>query len=555
MPSSNSMFNGFEGNLKLDDEVEKDSALVIDSNSASRSITTQNLRAFGFGTVRQVSRLIDGRNMLESQRFNLVVCDYNFDAEAASGVQLLEELRRENMLPYSTVFVMIASEATYAQVAEAAESALDGYLIKPFSANSLGERIKEARQRKRVLSPIFEALELREYDTAAQLCVERFESRGLYWLYAARIGAELLLRERRNEEAAALFKAVMEAKTVPWARLGVARAHFAEGDIAKARRSVEDLLEEDPLYADAHDVMGRVKMEMGQMDEARKSYERATSLTPECILRLQHSGTLSFYSHDYDTAADLLQQAWSIGKRSRLFDVLSMLLLAFIRYDTKQTGALQIAFENIKRFSESHPHSNRLRRFTRIAEVLVEVANGRAKHGCGLAHQLYVDALQPAFDLEAAMNVMSLLVRLVPLGFTSFEFEAIGRKIARRFAVNRAADQVILSAAMNRSDVEQWLGEALADTSRVAEAAVDLSLKGDHKSAVESLLIYGEQTCNARVIELAGSLLKRNRDKIEGVKALLDTQGVLSRRFCVPSTHIAGIRRSGRSSGGMLLKG
>jgi len=555
MPSSNSMFNGFEGNLKLDDEVEKDSALVIDSNSASRSITTQNLRAFGFGTVRQVSRLIDGRNMLESQRFNLVVCDYNFDAEAASGVQLLEELRRENMLPYSTVFVMIASEATYAQVAEAAESALDGYLIKPFSANSLGERIKEARQRKRVLSPIFEALELREYDTAAQLCVERFESRGLYWLYAARIGAELLLRERRNEEAAALFKAVMEAKTVPWARLGVARAHFAEGDIAKARRSVEDLLEEDPLYADAHDVMGRVKMEMGQMDEARKSYERATSLTPECILRLQHSGTLSFYSHDYDTAADLLQQAWSIGKRSRLFDVLSMLLLAFIRYDTKQTGALQIAFENIKRFSESHPHSNRLRRFTRIAEVLVEVANGRAKHGCGLAHQLYVDALQPAFDLEAAMNVMSLLVRLVPLGFTSFEFEAIGRKIARRFAVNRATDQVILSAAMHRSDVEQWLSEALADTSRVAEAAVDLSLKGDHKSAVESLLIYGEQTCNARVIELAGSLLKRNRDKIEGIKALLDTQGVLSRRFCVPSTHIAGIRRSGRSSGGMLLKG
>ncbi|MFY8085232.1 MAG: tetratricopeptide repeat protein [Rubrivivax sp.] len=549
------MFNGFEGNLKLDDEVEKDSALVIDSNSASRSITTQNLRAFGFGTVRQVSRLIDGRNMLESQRFNLVVCDYNFDAEAASGVQLLEELRRENMLPYSTVFVMIASEATYAQVAEAAESALDGYLIKPFSANSLGERIKEARQRKRVLSPIFEALEMREYDTAAQLCVERFESRGLYWLYAARIGAELLLRERRNEEAAALFKAVMEAKTVPWARLGVARAHFAEGDIAKARRSVEDLLEEDPLYADAHDVMGRVKMEMGQMDEARKSYERATSLTPECILRLQHSGTLSFYSHDYDTAADLLQQAWSIGKRSRLFDVLSMLLLAFIRYDTKQTGALQIAFENIKRFSESHPHSNRLRRFTRIAEVLVEVANGRAKHGCGLAHQLYVDALQPAFDLEAAMNVMSLLVRLVPLGFTSFEFEAIGRKIARRFAVNRATDQVILSAAMHRSDVEQWLSEALADTSRVAEAAVDLSLKGDHKSAVESLLIYGEQTCNARVIELAGSLLKRNRDKIEGIKALLDTQGVLSRRFCVPSTHIAGIRRSGRSSGGMLLKG
>ena len=548
------MFDGFEGNLKLDDEVERDSALVIDSNSASRSITTQNLRTFGFGTVRQVSRLIDGRNMLESQRFNLVVCDYNFDAEAASGLQLLEELRRENMLPYSTVFVMIASEATYAQVAEAAESALDGYLIKPFSANSLGERIKEARQRKRVLSPIFEALEQREYDLAAQLCVERFESRGLYWLYAARIGAELLLRQKRNDDAAALFKAVVEAKTVPWARLGVARAHFADGEIAKARRAVEDLLDEDPLNADAHDVMGRVKMEMGQVDEARKSYEAATNLTPECILRLQHTGTLNFYSREYDSAADLLQQAWNIGKRSRLFDVLSMLLIAFIRYEKKQTGSLQIALENISRFTEMHPQSQRLRRFKGITEVLVEAAQGRTKQAFKMAHEVYADVLKPAFDLEAAMNVLSLLTRLLNIGFPQDEFENIGRKIARRFAVSRAANQVMLGAALNRSDVDLWLNEALNDTTRAAENAVDLSLKEDFKGAVESLLNYGEQTCNARVIELAGSLLKRHREKIEGVKTLLDTQGVLSRRYCVPSTHIAGIRRSGRSSGGVMIK-
>ncbi|MFN9278210.1 MAG: response regulator [Betaproteobacteria bacterium] len=548
------MFDGFEGNLKLDDEVETDSALVIDSNSASRSMTTQNLRTFGFGTVRQVSRLIDGRNMLESQRFNLVVCDYNFDAEAASGLQLLEELRRENMLPYSTVFVMIASEATYAQVAEAAESALDGYLIKPFSANSLGERIKEARQRKRVLSPIFEALEQREYDTAAQLCVERFESRGMYWLYAARIGAELLLRQKRNDDAASLFKAVVEAKTVPWARLGIARAHFADGEIAKARRAVEDLLDEDPLNADAHDVMGRVKMEMGQVDEARKSYETATNLTPECILRLQHTGTLSFYSQEYDKVAELLQQAWNIGKRSRLFDVLSMLLIAFVRYEKKQTSGLQIALENISRFAEMHPQSHRLRRFKSIAEVLVEIAQGRTKQGFRMVREVYADVLRPAFDLEAAMNVLSLLTRVLQVGFPQDEFEAIGRKIARRFAVSRASNQVMLTAAMYRSDVEQWLNEALNDTTRVAENAVDLSLKEDFKGAVDALLKYGEQTCNARVIDLAGSLLKRHRDKIEGVKAMIDTQGVLARRYCVPSTHIAGIRRSGRASGGMVIK-
>ncbi|MEI6025983.1 MAG: response regulator [Betaproteobacteria bacterium] len=544
----------FDGSLKLDEEVENDSALVIDSNAVSRSITIQNLREFGFGTVRQVARLVDGRNMLESQRFNLVICDYNFDLEAASGLQLLEELRRENMLPYSTVFVMIASEATYAQVAEAAESALDGYLIKPFSANSLGERIKESRQRKRALSDIFEALELHDYEGAAALCVKRFESREIYWLYAARIGAELLLRQKRNDDAATLFKAVMDARAVPWARLGVARAHFADGEIAKARRAVENLLEDEPDNADAHDVLGRVKMELGLVEEAREAYETATELTPECILRLQHTGTLNFYTEDYDKAAELLQQAWNIGKRSRLFDVLSMLLIAFIRHEQQQTSAVQTALDHIKRFADSHPQSNRLRRFKLIAEALLEVSNGRTQQGFRLAQEAYTDVMKPAFDMEAAMSVLSLLARLLKVGFPQDEFEIAARQIARRFSVSKSSNQLLLTAALERQDVEAWLKESLTDTTRAAENAVDLTLKQDFKGAVESLLLYGEQTCNARLIELAGNLLRRNREKIEGVKALIDTQGVLSRRYCVPCTHIAGIRRSGRSSGGVLIK-
>jgi hypothetical protein len=230
------------------------------------------------------------------------------------------------------------------------------------------------------------------------------------------------------------------------------------------------------------------------------------------------------------------------------------LLIAFVRYEKKQTSGLQIALENISRFAEMHPQSHRLRRFKSIAEVLVEIAQGRTKQGFRMVREVYADVLRPAFDLEAAMNVLSLLTRVLQVGFPQDEFEAIGRKIARRFAVSRASNQVMLTAAMYRSDVEQWLNEALNDTTRAAENAVDLSLKEDFKGAVDALLKYGEQTCNARVIDLAGSLLKRHRDKIEGVKAMIDTQGVLARRYCVPSTHIAGIRRSGRASGGMVIK-
>lgn len=544
-----------EGSIQLDEEVVRDSALVIDSNATSRSVTVQNLRSFGFGTVRQASRMLDGRNLLEHRQFNLVVCDYNFDLESVSGLALLEELRRENLLPFSTVFMMIASEATYAQVAEAAESALDGYILKPYSANSLAERIKEARQKKRVLRDIFEALEQRDYAHAADLCMLRFESRQLYWLYAARIGAELLLRQNRNEEASKLFEAVVAAKTVPWARLGVARAHFAEGDIARARRKVEELLSDEPHNADAYDVLGRVQMEQGQVDEARATFETATQLTPECILRLQHTGTLRFYAGETAHAAELLQRAWTIGKRSRLFDFLSMLLLAIIRYDTHQLSGLELAMQNLERMAETHRQSARLLRFHRISQVFWELASGHQDRSFKIAREICRDLIKPAFDMEAAMNVLSMLARLVPKGFPAEEFETTVRRIARRFTVSKAANQVLLSAALHRPDVEEWLAEALADTSKVAQNGVDMVLNDDAERAIKMLLQYGDVSFNARVIELAGQLLKRHRDKVEDAPRLIDRQGVMARRFCIPSTHIAGIRRSGRSSGGLLLRG
>ncbi|TNY02564.1 hypothetical protein, partial [Escherichia coli] len=73
-----------------------------------------------------------------------------------------------------------------------------------------------ARLRKRVLRDIFEAIENQDFETAANLCLARFEAKGKYWLYAARIGAELLLRLKRYDDARSLYEAIIAAKTVPW---------------------------------------------------------------------------------------------------------------------------------------------------------------------------------------------------------------------------------------------------------------------------------------------------------------------------------------------------
>ena len=96
----------------MDESIRAASALIIDSNSSSRSLMSAQLRDLGVGTVRQTPRVKDARVMLEHQSFDIVLCDYHFDSSDTSGQDLLDELRREGLLPYATVFVMVTSEAT-----------------------------------------------------------------------------------------------------------------------------------------------------------------------------------------------------------------------------------------------------------------------------------------------------------------------------------------------------------------------------------------------------------------------------------------------------------
>ncbi|RZI92652.1 MAG: response regulator, partial [Rubrivivax sp.] len=341
----------------------------------------------GVGTVRQTPRVKDARVMLEHQTFDIVLCDYHFDSSDTSGQDLLDELRREGLLPYATVFVMVTSEATYAKVAEAAEAALDAYLIKPYTSANLAERLASARHRKRVLKGIFEAIENQDFETAANLCLARFEAKDKYWLYAARIGAELLLRLKRFDDARTLYEAIIAAKTVPWARLGVARTEVASGNLQAARRTLENLIGDLPDYADSHDLMGHVQMEQGDLAQALKTYQTAATLTPGCLLRLQRCGSLGFYAGQRAEALKMLERAMAQGLRSKLFDMLSLVLIGLMRFDAKDFKGFKYTHDSLTAAIERAPGSIRLQRFDLVFRGLAFLLERRVGQALVMARE------------------------------------------------------------------------------------------------------------------------------------------------------------------------
>ena len=355
---------------KLTQDFRDGTALVVDGNPVSRSIMVSQLRDLGMRQVSQASRIADARRHLEFRTFDVVVCEQHFPNDNSTGQDLLDDLRRSGLLPFATIFVMVTGEASYSKVAEAAESALDSYLLKPYTAAQLDDRLRHSRRRKVSLQAIFSAIEKQAFADAARLCMERFQTKGDYWLYAARVGAELLLRLEQFDAAQRLYEAVIEAKAVPWARLGVARVQLESGQVQTAATTLEGLINSEPGYADAYDVMGRAQIELGNFDSALVSYKMATDMTPASIGRLQRLGMLAHYCGDAKMAEEMLARAVRLGLDSKMFDCQTLVLLAFARLESNDRKGLQRCHDDFVRLIERNPDSKRHQRLSDIVDAL-----------------------------------------------------------------------------------------------------------------------------------------------------------------------------------------
>jgi CheY-like chemotaxis protein len=540
--------------MMIDRDIDQAHALVIDSNPTSRSVLAAQLRDLGVGHVKQTGRVNEARLALEQRPYDIVLCDYHFEGTDMSGQDLLDELRRENMLPHSTVFVMVTGDATYSKVVEAGEAALDGYLIKPYTATALGERLSEARRRKRILVDVFEAMERQQFDVAIKICLRRFNGRESYGMFCARLAAELLLKADQHEQARQVYESVAKEKPVPWAQLGVARAQFAAGEIGPARRSVEAVLREHPEHADAYDVLGRLQVDQGELAQALTTYRIAAQLTPGCLLRLQHCGTLAFYQGEREEATRMLDRVISMGVKSKLFDALTLMLMAFLRFDSGDPKGLAVAHDYIKKFVERHPESRRLKRMEAAADALRSLIAKRFDEAMATVRSLSTGMQADTFDVEGSNLLLALWTRLPESQVSDDEMQALARHIAMRFCVSKAITEVLVASAQRRDSLVTTIRGCQTEITTIAEEAMAHSVRGKPRSAVETLLRQGTDTRNAKLIEMASLVARRHADTIEDRDNLLAEAAKLQQRFCQPVTHIAGVRRTGRSPGGLVLR-
>jgi len=522
-------------------------ALLVEGNPLWSSVTVAQLRDIGIGSVIQASRVKDARLLIERERFDFIVCNREFEGASETGQDLLDELRRERQLPHSTVFLMVTSQASYHQVVEAAESALDGILVRPYTAALLNKRLMAARKRKHELAEILQALDQGKAELALEFALRRFRERLPYADYCGRLAAELLLSLGKHSEARLLFEGLAHDVDSTWAKLGVARAHTAAGETLPALRLLQAVVAADPTSADAHDLLGRTLVEQGDFEGALRAYRQAAALTPGCLMRRQHVGTLAFYQGLGDEALPALESALALGEQSKLFDALSLVLIGALRHDSGDASVVSQMRQQIEDHQTRSPESRRLARFAGAADMLLaSVREHRAEMHAAL-QLLGAQVAQDDFDLEAANIVLLLWARMPEDARSQAPYFEMIEAIAERFCVSRAITEVLIASARRLEPAVALVRAGHSKVSALAEHAMDLALNGEPGQAVRVLIEQGSALRNARLLELARTIARRNQAQLEEATALIaEVASVLA--LCCPSPlHLAGIQRSGRS--------
>lgn len=535
--------------------IEEARALIVDGNHTSRSILAAQLRDLGVGTVVQSSRPQDARGKLEHATFDFVLCDYHFENCEYSGQDLLDDLRRSQLLPYFTTFVMVTGEASYNKVAEAAESALDSYIVKPYTATSLGERLLLARRRKIALAKVFEALEAGDTMRAAALCVQRYIEGLPYGLYAARIGGELFVRQGRFDEAKALYQKLMERNPPPaWARLGLARTLLESQQAPQAKKILEGLVKDAPDFAEGHDLLGKLQVDQGDMNDALETYKHAWDITPSSITRSAKLGAMTFYMGEPEEAQRPLERAAALGSGSKMFDNQSLVLLAFVRYDARDPKGVKRCLSQLEHASQKAPEQPRLNRQIEIVKVLAKLAD---KHTEAAKSEMFTLGLQldaPDLDVEGACNILSLLARMPSETARGSRAKEWVEALVWRFSGNKAAAQLMTAASEQLTEQHDQVLAVLAQAQGAIQTALTYALTGERRHTVVELINLAKKWRNAKWAEMAAHALERHKGHISDADALANSINELKTLFAGQPSKLPLGNEDGRQTGGLSLR-
>lgn len=237
-------------------DLKQMSVLIVDDMENMCKSIRGMLKVLNYGSsFRFAFTGAEAWNMLQKNPMDLAIVDWNMPI--MTGVELLSRIRDEKTLRDMPV-VMVTAEANREIVAEAAESDIDAYILKPLTVKSLGDKIAEVVEKANTPPPLaFYLKRARDLEEAGEL--------------------EAAVQEVRN---------AMDAEplsTRPLRELG--KLHLKMNNIEEAEKWLTKAAKLNKLDVIAFHLLGEVCLKNNNVEKAAEFFDKAMNISPRNVTR------------------------------------------------------------------------------------------------------------------------------------------------------------------------------------------------------------------------------------------------------------------------------
>lgn len=291
-------------------------ALIIEPHAGMRASLHNMLSLGGVSKLEYANSSGAAIRPLRQKTFDLVICEYDLGEGQQDGQQLLEDLRHNKLIPLSTVFFMATAERNQGKVVSVAELALNDYVLKPFTAETLMERIGKAIDRRNALMSVYRLIELGNLGEAIELCQIGEQKQAAYRVDFLRLRAEMHMTLGEVSAAEQIYLELLSKRSIAWAHLGLASALYVQERFEEAEEKLITLIESKKEFLDAYDWLAKTQEARGKLSQMQATLESAVARSPYAVRRLRKLGKVAMRAGDTETAHRVFQQVVSKAKFS-----------------------------------------------------------------------------------------------------------------------------------------------------------------------------------------------------------------------------------------------
>lgn len=443
-------------------------ALVIDDSAVARQSVRETAMKLGFEVVDTSTNYFDGLAKLAGGSYDLILCDY-FLGDGRNGHDLLSEALDRGLIEDKTPFLIISAERSVAAVLAAADCGTDDYILKPFTAQQLKDRVDRAIAKKGLLLSVQRLASKTEVPINKLNAALNSNQLARHKDAVLRVACQTLVGLGEHERAKQLLQA--NKLNSPWVSLCSAKIELLQGKTESCIARLKTLVAQTPRYLQALDTLTDIYENIGEAALAEDSLRQAQLINPRNSQRASRLAQVLIAQQKTEEALEILAKAGKPSDQQLTQRLILLDLLA--RKDLTQAQALLAKLTPSLWSSGAQALLHSIGGTPHQSLESAAAAQGTLKHQPTVDPEAYVlFAIAIAIDGNTENSVLQFTRIIRGLTGQSSDYQKI-KMLARKFSVEQCLSEAQQRYATQRQEENSRLRN-LIDAQLHADATLEI---------------------------------------------------------------------------------